>query len=103
MVASEITVVSKRAGVDEGAVKWQSKADGRFTVEEAERASHGTDVILTLREDDKKYLEEWEIRQLVKKYSDYIEHPVTMDVTREKPEPDAGEVDSKFRGRGRRR
>ncbi|MCK5139541.1 MAG: molecular chaperone HtpG, partial [Thermodesulfovibrionia bacterium] len=52
--------------------------------EEVDKEKKGTDVILHLKEDEKKYLDEWEIRGIVKKYSDYIEHPIVMEVEREK-------------------
>jgi molecular chaperone HtpG len=85
MVADKITVISKKAGTDnkEG-VKWKSSADGSFTVEDVEKEGKGTDVILHLKDEEKKYLEELEIRNIVKKYSDFIEHPVVMDVERER-------------------
>jgi molecular chaperone HtpG len=84
MVADRITVLSKKAGSGKPAVKWESAADGSFTVEDAEKKDSGTDVILSLKNDDKKYLEEWEIRSIIKKYSDYIEYPVVMEIEREK-------------------
>ncbi len=84
MVSDRLTVISRKAGSNgEKAVKWESAADGTFTVEEAEKASKGTDVILHIKEEDKKYLDEWEIKGVVKKYSDFIEHPIVMDVERE--------------------
>ena len=83
MVADRITVVSRRAGKKEGAVRWESTGDGSFTVDDAEKAGKGTDVILHLKEDMKQYLDTWEIRNVVKKYSDFIEHPVVMDVEKE--------------------
>jgi molecular chaperone HtpG len=84
MVSDRLTVISRKAGSKgEKAVKWESAADGTFTVEEAEKASKGTDVILHIKEEDKKYLDEWEIKGVVKKYSDFIEHPIVMDVERE--------------------
>ena len=85
MVADKITVISKKAGTDnkEG-VKWESSADGSFTVEDVGKEGKGTDIILHLKDEEKKYLEEWEIRNIVKKYSDFIEHPVVMDVERER-------------------
>lgn len=85
MVADKVTVISRRAGSgDNKGIKWESSADGFFTVEDVEKDRKGTDVILHLKEDGKKYLEEWEIRSVVRKYSDYIEHPVVMDVEKEK-------------------
>jgi len=84
MVSDSVTVVTRKAGTKGQGVKWNSSADGFFTVEDVEKQTKGTDVILQLKEDEKKYLEEWEIRDIIRKYSDYIEHPVVMDVEREK-------------------
>lgn len=84
MVADRVTLISRKAGSgDTGGVKWESAADGTFTVEDLEKKDKGTEVTLHLREEEKKYLDEWEIRSVVKKYSDYIEHPVVMEVERE--------------------
>lgn len=86
MVADRITVISRKAGrKDTAAVKWESAGDGSFTVEDTEKAGKGTDVILHLKEEEKKYLQEWQIREVIRKYSDFIEHPVVMEVEREKP------------------
>ena len=85
MVADKVVVVSRKAGAnDKSAIEWESSADGSFTIEEVEKHSKGTDVILHLKDDEKNYLEEWEIRSVIKKYSDYIEHPIVMDVEKEK-------------------
>lgn len=85
MVADGITVLSRKAGSkDHMGVKWESTGDGAFTVEDIEKKGKGTDVILHLREDEKQYLEEWEIQDVVHRYSDFIEHPVVMEVEREK-------------------
>ncbi len=84
MVADKVTVVSRKAGSgDKKGVKWESGADGSFTVEDVEKENKGTDVTLHLKEDEKNHLEEWEIKNTVKKYSDFIEHPVVMDIERE--------------------
>ncbi len=84
MVADRITVISRRAGTkDDKAIKWESTGDGTFTVEEVKKDSRGTDVVLHLREEEKIYLSEWEVRSVVKKYSDFIEHPIVMDVEKE--------------------
>jgi molecular chaperone HtpG len=88
MVADRVTVISRKATEKTNtAVKWESTADGTFTVDDATKERPGTDVILHLRDEEKKYLEEWEIRDVIRKYSDYIEHPVVMDITREKEDP----------------
>ena len=85
MVADSVTVITRKAGMkDQKAVKWESTADGFYSIDEVDKEGKGTDIILHLKEDEKKYLEEWEIRSVVSKYSDYIEHPVVMDIEREK-------------------
>ena len=83
MVADSVTVLTKKAGQNGQGIRWTSSADGFFDIEDAEKEKNGTDVILHLKDDEKKYLEEWEIKQVIRKYSDYIEHPVVMDVERE--------------------
>ncbi|MBP8625913.1 MAG: molecular chaperone HtpG [Syntrophorhabdaceae bacterium] len=85
MVADKITVLSRKAGEkDKKGVRWESTGDGTFSVEEIYKAGKGTDVILHLKDEEKRYLDEWEIRGIVKKYSDFIEHPIVMEVEREK-------------------
>ena len=86
MVASSVTVISKKYGEDK-AYKWVSDGADGYTIEEAVRDGAGTDIIMTLKEDteDEKYsefLEEYEIRSLVRKYSDYIRYPIRMEVTK---------------------
>lgn len=83
MVADRVTVVSRKAG-QTGAVRWESDGQGEFKVESAEKPSRGTDVILHLKADARDFLDEWKLREVVKKYSDFVEHPIVMDVTREK-------------------
>ena len=88
MVADKVTVISRKATeATKKAVKWESTADGSFVIDEAEKERGGTDVILHLKAEDKNYLDEWEIRQVIRKYSDYIAHPVVMDIEREKEDP----------------
>lgn len=84
MVADRVTVISRAAGNDTQPVKWESDGEGTYTVGAAEKTSRGTDVILHLREDGKEFLTPWRLRDTVKRYSDYIEHPIVMDVEKEK-------------------
>ena len=85
MVADRITVLTRKAGSGSTqAVRWESTGDGSFTVEDTEKKGKGTDVTLHLGEEGKQYLDAWQLREVVKKYSDFIEHPVVMDVEREK-------------------
>ncbi|MFP4522722.1 MAG: molecular chaperone HtpG [Fibrobacterota bacterium] len=79
MVAEEVTVLSKKAGQDK-AVLWKSTGDGTYSVDDAEKDGRGTTVTVKLKEEDKNYLEEFKIKEIIKKYSDYIEHPVFLKV-----------------------
>ena len=101
MVASSVTVISKKYGEDK-AWKWVSDGADGYTIEETTKDAPGTDVIMTLKadtEEDKfsEYLEEYEIRSLIRKYSDYIRYPIKMLVTKsrpvEEPEEEATEVE----------
>jgi molecular chaperone HtpG len=89
MVADQVSVLTRKAGAEDGhALLWESNADGTYTLEDAEKPTKGTDVILKLKEDAKEYLEEWELRKIVKQYSDFIEYPVVMNLTRSTPDPE---------------
>ena len=85
MVASSVTVISKKYGEDT-AWKWTSSGAEGYTIEESFRAAPGTDVIMTLKADTEEdtysnFLEEWEVRSLIKKYSDYIRYPIQMETS----------------------
>lgn len=95
MVASTITVISKKYGEDK-AWKWTSDGADGYTIEETTREQAGTDVIMTLKEDteEEKYsefLEEYQIRSLVRKYSDYIRYPIRMEVSKSRMKEDCPE------------
>ena len=98
MVASSVTVISKKYGEDT-AWKWVSDGADGYTIEETQKDAPGTDIIMTLKadtEEDKysEYLDEYEIRSLVRKYSDYIRYPIRMEVTKSRPvEKAEGEED----------
>ena len=84
MVADKITVLSRKAGQkDKKGIQWESTGDGTYTVTDIEKETKGTDVILHLKDDEKLYLQQWEIESVIKKYSDFIEHPIVMDVEKE--------------------
>ena len=95
MVASSVTVISKKWGEDT-AWKWVSNGADGYTIEPCEREMSGTDVIMTLKPDtdDEKYstyLDEYELRSLVKKYSDYIRYPIVMEVEKSRKKEDSPE------------
>lgn len=79
IVADKITVESRRAGLDasEG-VRWISGGTGEFEVQQIDKASRGTDIILHLRDDALDYLESYKVKQIVNKYSDHISLPIEM-------------------------
>lgn len=88
MVAKRVTVRTKAYGSDT-AYEWQSEGVDGYTVDTCDKTDVGTEIVLELLDDtdDEKYsefLEEFRIRQLVKKYSDYIRFPIRMEISREK-------------------
>jgi molecular chaperone HtpG len=76
MVADTVEVLTKSAITDSPATKWLSKGDGSFSIEESAKETHGTDIILHLKKGEEIYLSENKIREIVKKYSDFIEYPI---------------------------
>jgi molecular chaperone HtpG len=78
MVASSVKLTTKRAGSDEGAVVWESKGESSFTINSAEKATNGTDIVIYLKEEESSYAEDWQIRSLIKKYSDFIAFPIYL-------------------------
>ena len=98
MVAKSVRVVSRAYGSDE-AWAWESDGVEGYSIQEAERAGHGTDIILTLKDDSENdtydtFLSEYGLKSLIKRYSNYVRYPVQMEVSksREKPKPeDAGD------------
>ncbi len=94
IVADKVTVVTRPAGGDDAsATRWESTGGSEFVIDDVDKPTRGTDVILHLAEDEDEYLEEWKIRKVVKQYSDFVEHPICMDVERsEKPKDEEGNV-----------
>ena len=79
IVADKVTVNTRAAGVSpEQGVKWQSAGEGDYTVADITKADRGTEIILHLREGEEDLLNEWQLRQIVGKYSDHISIPVEM-------------------------
>ena len=98
MVAESVTVISKKYGCDK-AYKWISDGVDGYTIEESERDYPGTDVIMTIKADceEEKYsefLEEFRIRNLIRKYSDYIRYPIRMEVTASRKKEDSDDYES---------
>ena len=92
MVASSVTVISKKYGEDT-AWKWVSDGADGYTIEQTQKATAGTDIIMTLKADteEEKFsevLEEYRIRELVRKYSDYIRYPIRMEISKSRKKED---------------
>lgn len=88
MVADEVTVITKSLNSDT-AYKWMSKGADGYTIEETEKSTIGTDIILTIKENAEEeqydeFLEEYRLKSIIKKYSDFIRYPIKMDVTTSK-------------------
>ncbi|NPA24501.1 MAG: molecular chaperone HtpG [Deltaproteobacteria bacterium] len=85
MVAEKVVLTTRAAGSDK-AFRWESTGDGSYTIEECDQQNRGTCVTLHLREpgdDDQDYTQEWVIRNIVKKYSDFVTYPIVMEIERE--------------------
>mgnify|MGYP000206301520 FL=1 len=77
MVADKVEVISKKAG-ENTAFKWTSDGKSGYKIEDAEKDTFGTDIILQLNEEGEKYLNRWEIQNIVKKYSNHIPFPIYL-------------------------
>ena len=100
MVANKIEVLTKKEGGN--AYLFTSNGEDSYTIEDAEKSEGGTTITIYLKKNKDeveydKYLEEYEIKSLVKKYSDYIRYPITMEVTKSKPklDKDGKEIEGK--------
>ena len=80
MVADRVTVRSRMAGDPGEGVRWESDGQGEFTVESIDKPTRGTEVVLHLKPEEQDFLDPYRLRLIVKKFSDFIEHPVVMDV-----------------------
>ncbi len=93
LVADEVTVISKAFGSDQ-AYKWESKGVDGYTIETCEKDSVGTEIILKIKENTEEdnfneYLEEYKLKSIIKKYSDFIRYPIKMDVTQTRLKKDS--------------
>ncbi|NIK70656.1 molecular chaperone HtpG [Paenibacillus sp. BK720] len=93
MVADKVEVISRALGADE-AFKWESEGADGYTITPADKADVGTDIIMTIKpntEDDNydEFLEEYRLRSIIKKYSDFIRYPIKMDVKGQRPKADS--------------
>ncbi|MCD6294400.1 MAG: molecular chaperone HtpG [Deltaproteobacteria bacterium] len=98
IVADKVILTTKAAGSDT-AVRWESKGDGSYTIEEVKKEKRGTTILLELKDpeekDDNNYTDEWVIRQTVKKHSDFVRYPILMEVDKTEPIPEAEQLKDK--------
>jgi molecular chaperone HtpG len=79
MIADEVVVESRAAGLSSDAgVRWASRGDGSYTTESISRPRRGTTIILKLKDDAKEYASHWKLRELIKRYSDFVSWPIRL-------------------------
>ena len=99
MVSDKVTLITRAPGQAKG-VKWQSSGDGTYTIEEVEKETRGTTIIITLNDEftaadgsKENFLDRYTIENLIKKYSDYIRYPIKMNfIKEEKPKDEEGKI-----------
>ncbi|MBO0523693.1 molecular chaperone HtpG [Clostridium botulinum] len=92
LVSDDVTVISKAFGSNE-AYKWNSKGAEGYTIEPCEKESYGTEIILKIKDNTEEenydeFLDEYTLKSIIKKYSDFIRYPIKMDLTKTKPKED---------------
>jgi molecular chaperone HtpG len=78
MVADKVVLTTKRLGSDESAMRWESTGDGSYTLEESDKQDRGTELEIHIKDEEKEFLEDYRIRSIIRKYSEYIAHPITL-------------------------
>ena len=92
IVADKVTLTTRRAGMEpEHGVRWESTGEGSYSIETVEKPGRGTEITLHLREDEKEFLDNWRLRQIINKFSDHLAIPIEMP----KEAPPAEEEDEK--------
>ena len=89
MVSDVVTVISKALGSDE-AYQWESKGADGYTIKQVEKDSVGTEIILKIKENTEdenydEYIDQYRLKEIIKKYSDFIRYPIKMDVSGRRP------------------
>ena len=93
LVADKVTVISKAFGSNE-AYKWESKGVEGYTIEPCDKDSFGTEIILKIKENTEdenfdEYMDEYKLKSIIKKYSDFIRYPIKMDITESRLKKDS--------------
>ena len=77
IIADKVTLMTRRAGSTE-AVQWQSAGEGDYTIDAVKKESRGTEITLHLRKDEDEFLNDWQLKSIIRKYSDHITLPIMM-------------------------
>ena len=77
IIADKVTLTTRRAGSTD-AVKWTSAGEGDYTLDAVKKASRGTEIVLHLRKDEDEFLNDWQLKSIIRKYSDHITLPIVM-------------------------
>ena len=91
IVAKKVTLTTRAAGSEKGC-RWESAGDGSYTIEEFDKETRGTTITLQLKKadaDDQDFTDEWTIRSIIKRHSDFVAYPIVMDVEKTEPVLDA--------------
>ncbi len=91
IVAEKVTLTTRAAGSNKGC-RWESAGDGTFSIEEFDKETRGTTIALQLKKvdtDDQDFIDEWTIRGIIKRHSDFVGYPIVMDVEKTEPVLDA--------------
>jgi len=91
IVAKKVTLTTRAAGSQKGC-RWESAGDGTYSIEEFDKETRGTTIILQLKKadaDDQDFTDEWTIRSIIKRHSDFVAYPIVMDVEKTEPVLDA--------------
>lgn len=91
MVASEVEVRTLKAGETQG-FTWRSEGAGDFEISENDKTTRGTEIILSLKEDEKEFVDAWQTRSVITKYSEYVSHPIVLEYEEETPAKEEGEA-----------
>jgi len=77
IIADKVTLTTRRAGAAES-IRWESTGEGDYSLEDADKADRGTEVVLHLREGEDEFLSDWKLKTIIRKYSDHIMLPIVM-------------------------
>lgn len=79
MVADEVTIDTRHADADSVGLRWKSDGGASFTIEETDRSERGSTITLHLKKDKNEFAEEWKIKQIIKKYSNFVDFPINLN------------------------